>query len=297
MTTDTLHAAEHFIMRNARLLDRHRFAFHFHSGPDAPVRTVLDGYRNVDGGYGNALEPDLRGHGSQPRAVETALRVLDELGPLPRADVVRVCSFLTYATARNGGVPPVLPSVRHTETAPRWRARTDFAGALAPTAAIAGLLHRHHITHPWRDRATAFCWSRIAALHWTEPEEAVAVCTFLEHAPDQQRARAELARLAPMIRATIVLDAHAQGEVHTPLDLAPHPNHIARSLFDDDQINAHLDRLAGAQHADGGWDFPGEHWCAAATEEARGAITVQRLLTLRAYGRLGEHAPAPRSGR
>ncbi|GAA3743668.1 hypothetical protein GCM10022402_24200 [Salinactinospora qingdaonensis] len=295
MTSDILHAAEHFVSRNARLLDRHRFAFHFHNGPAEPVRTVLDAYRNVDGGYGNGLEPDLRGHGSQPRAVEFALRVLDELGPLPRELATEAGTYLTSVTRSNGGVPPVLPTVRHTEAAPWWRDHADFSGTLAPTAAIAGLLHKHHVSHSWRDRATAFSWTHIRGLRWTDPEEAIAVCTFLQHAPNRPRAKAEFARLAPRIRAVIELDPYASGHVHTPLDIAVHPGHIARQLFTDAEIGAHLDALLTSQDTDGGWHFTWDTWCPAATPEWRGAVTLQRLLTLRAYGRISENLGDPRA--
>src|SRR5690625_6631943 len=82
VTWDSFRAAEHFTMRNARLLDRHRFDFLFQAGSAENVRAALAAYRNIDGGYGNGLDPDLRGHASQPVAVELALRLLDELGPL-----------------------------------------------------------------------------------------------------------------------------------------------------------------------------------------------------------------------
>ncbi|MFC7328373.1 prenyltransferase [Marinactinospora rubrisoli] len=295
VTSDILQTAEHFIMRNARLLDRLRFAYHFQRGHAEPVHAVLGAYRNVDGGYGNGLEPDLRGHGSQPLAVETALRILDELGPIPRDLAQDTCTYLISVTRPNGGVGCVLPSVRHSEAAPWWRDQDDFGGALRPTAAIAGLLHKQHISHRWRDRATAFCWTRIGALHWTHPEEAIAVCTFLEHAPNRARAKAEFARLAPMIRAVIELDPAAEGQVHTPLDIADRPDAIARQLFTDAQINAHLDHVIAQQQPDGGWPAPGPTWCLGSTNDRRAAITLKRLLTLRAYHRLGHPVTVQRT--
>ncbi len=289
-TRDTLYAAEHFLARNARLLDRYRYAHHFQSEPLRTVRAVLDTYRNIDGGYGNALDPELRGHGSQPLSTTLALRLLDELGFLRTDTAKDVCRYLTGVTRPDGGVPPVLPSVRHTESAPWWREHRDFAGALNPTATITGLLHKHRVTGPWRDRATAFCWSRISTLHWTDPEEADAICVFLQHAPDRRRARAEFTRLVPVIRAVVELDPAALGRVHTPLDLARHPGDLARSLFTDTEIEAHLDALHAAQDTDGGWPLI-RPWATAPDAERRGALTVQRLLTLRAYGRLPRSAP------
>ncbi|MBB4931034.1 hypothetical protein F4561_001854 [Lipingzhangella halophila] len=290
MTTNSpeaLHAAEHFVMRNARLIDRHRFAFHFQSGPAHPIRTVLDAYRNVDGGYGNGLEPDLRGHGSQPVAAEVALRYLDEIGTMPTPILDGICTYLTSVSDDDGGVPCVLPSARHTEAAPWWREYSDFSGGLNPTAAIAGLLHKHHISHPWRDHATAFCWSRVSSMRWTDPYEAMAVCTFLQHAANQQRARQEIDRIAPMITAVIESDPAATGHVHKPLDLVTSPDHIARRLFADSEIEEHLDALEQEQQDDGGWPLSWQNWTESTTPEWRGIVTLRRLLTLRAHGRLG----------
>ncbi|TDQ48530.1 prenyltransferase [Actinorugispora endophytica] len=292
VTQDTLHLVDHFIARSARLLDRYRFAHHFQGGPAHAVYAVLDTYRNVDGGYGNALDPELRGHGSQPLADAAALRVLDELGPLPHGTVNGLCRHLGGATRPGGGVPPVLPDIRHTETAPWWREHHDFRGALNPTATIAGLLHKHHISNPWRDRATSFCWTRIRALNWTDPEEAAAVCTFLQHVPDRDRARAEFARLSPVIRVVIARDPDVRGYVHTPLDLAPTPGHIARSLFTDAEIDAHLDALLAAQEPDGGWPV-NRPWAEGPTAERRGSDTLRHLLVLSAYGRVGTHGSSP----
>ncbi|PSK86539.1 hypothetical protein CLV63_13426 [Murinocardiopsis flavida] len=288
MELGTLTTAEHFIMRNARLLDRHRYAYHFLGGPAEPIRQVLDAYRNPDGGYGNALDPDLRGHRSQPVAVEAALRILDELGPIPRPIALDACRYLTGVTLDDGGVPPVTRSVRVSDAAPWWRERTDFGARLAPTAAIAGLLHKHHVCHPWRDRATAFCWKRIGSLHWTDPVEAFAVCTFLAHAADRERAAAELARLRPMIRAVTQLTPDTEGRAHTPLDIVTSPDGTAGALFSSAEIDRDLDALQARQESDGGWGHPGESWCATADSDWRGLVTVQRLVTLRAFGCLTE---------
>ncbi|GAB3461349.1 hypothetical protein GCM10027570_47180 [Streptomonospora sediminis] len=292
VTPEALRSAEHFISRNARLIDRHRFAYHFRNGPPGPIRSALESYRNLDGGYGNGLEPDLRGHGSQPAAVVMALRYLEELGPIPGDIAEGIGRYLTSVTHDNGGVPPVLPTVRHTEAAPRWREADDFSGALNPTAALVGLMHRRRVCHAWRDRATAYCWTRIGALRWTKPEEAIAVCTFLEHVSDRKRAEAEFERLTPAIRAVIETDPEARGHVHKPLDLAFRPDHIARRLFTESEISANLDALTEQQRDDGGWDINWDSWAGSARNEWRGMRTVANLKILRDYGRLAADVPA-----
>jgi hypothetical protein len=236
VTWDSYLAADHFVMRSARLVDRYRFAYHFQAGPDQPVRVALAAHRNLDGGYGNALDPDLRGHASQPAATEIALRYLDELGPVPQNIGTDICRYLTSVSDADGGVPAVLPNVRYTEAAPWWRLTDDFTARLDTTALITGYLHKHHITHQWRDNATAYCWKHIDAMAWTEPHEAIGVCTFLQHVPDRMRAIEALNRISTMIRAVIDVHPRTTGHVHTPLDLASDPHHIARALFTDAEI-------------------------------------------------------------
>ncbi|MBB6121382.1 prenyltransferase [Nocardiopsis algeriensis] len=295
-TWESFRAAEHFTMSSARLVDRCRFAHIFQNGTADRVRSAVSAYRNLDGGYGNGLHPDLRGHASQPVSTATALLYLDELGPIPGDTTTGICRYLTGVTTPDGGVPAVTPAVRHTPAAPWWRNRTDFTSDLATTARIAGYLHKHTVSHPWRDTATAYCWRHIDALHWTDPREAIGVCTFLDHVPDRERARRALARLTPMIRAAIDTEPTTFGprHTHTPLDLAPEPGHIARNAFTDTEIARSLDNLEALQRSDGAWEALEHHWHPTATTEHEGMRTVQSLLVLRAYGRIGLRLPNPR---
>src|ERR1700710_3001196 len=73
-------AAEKFIWTTARLVDRHRYSILFADGPAGPVVAALGGYRNRDGGFGHALEPDLRCPSSQPAPTLYALEILQEAG-------------------------------------------------------------------------------------------------------------------------------------------------------------------------------------------------------------------------
>lgn len=297
MTWDSYRAADHFIMRSARLIDRHRFAFHFQAAPAQPVHTTLAAHRNIDGGYGNGLEPDLRGHGSQPVATELALRYLDELGAIPEDVGQGICRFLATAANADGGLPAVLPTVHHTEAAPWYRNTRDFSSRLDVTAMITGLLHKNNLAHPWRDMATAYCWKSIDALHWTNPHEAIGICTFLQYVPDRPRAVTTMNHLVTKIRPVIEVHPRATGHVHTPLDLACHPAHIARPLFTDAEITRNLEAFEEEQRPDGGWDAYWDHWDTTATIERQGMRTIQRLRILRAYGRLVPDLPHPRRSR
>jgi hypothetical protein len=93
MRSDVYKARE-FILGNARLLDRKRFAFRFEAGAAKDVLAALVPYQNADGGFGHALEPDLRCAASQPVSTEHALEILDELGELHQDVVRRCCEWL-----------------------------------------------------------------------------------------------------------------------------------------------------------------------------------------------------------
>src|ERR1044072_442432 len=139
--TQILESAETFILSNARLLERHLFAFHFQGGHGQKVLSALLAYQNQDGGFGNALEPDKRTMTSQPIDQEFALRILDEIGFEPSI-ALQTCDFLETITI-DGGIPFVLPTVRDAPRAEWWNTDTDHPPAsINPTASIAGLLHK-----------------------------------------------------------------------------------------------------------------------------------------------------------
>ncbi len=295
VTWDAFRAAEHFTMRSARLIDRHRFAYHFQNGPAAPIRSALAAYRNLDGGYGNGLDPDMRGHASQPAATELALAHLDELGPIPHNIGSGICRYLTSISGPEGNIPHALPTIRNTEAAPWLQTGEPYISSLGATAAITAYLHKHRITHPWRDLATAYCWKHIDSMGWTHPEEAIRICHFLQHAPNRPRALQAINRLSAIIRAEFDEYPTPDSRTHTPLDLAPSPDHIARPLFTQTVIAHNLDTFQRQQRPDGGWDSHHDTWDPAATIEREGMLTIQRLRVLRAYGRIGTRLPTPRT--
>lgn len=287
-TTIDMRVAADFVWRTARLLDRRRFEYLFDDGVPEGVLAALRAYQNPDGGFGHALEPDLRAPVSQPAAVWTALRVLDEIDAFTDPIVGQACNYLETITGPDGGVPFVLPSADPYPRAPWWQIQEDPSGNAVQTAWIVALLHKRGVEHPWVEGATEFCWKVAEALEETNPYEMRFLLPFLQYAPDRARAEAAFARVGPKIfeQNLVELDPGAPGEIHTPLDYAPTPDSIARQLFTDDVIDDHLDALANAQQRDGGWMFNWQDWNPATTQEWRGAVTIDALVTLRAYGRL-----------
>ncbi|MEV0596623.1 hypothetical protein [Nonomuraea cavernae] len=281
---DTRDQAERYLQVHGRLLDRLRFEALFAGGSRERVLAALRCYQNSDGGFGNALEPDLRGAGSQPEPVEVAFWILDELDAFSDPMVPAACDYLRSVTAADGGVPFVLPSVRDTFRAPWWNTGDDPPGNLIPTASIAGLLHEHGIEHPWLGPATEFCWAAIADVERTNPYQARAIVTFLDRVPDRHRAEAEFGRLRDAILETVAFDPGTPGAAHFPLDFAPSP--LRLPLFDTETLDRHLDALLAAQSPEGGWNGNWEMWTPLVEHEWGGHVTVGCLKTLRDYGRL-----------
>jgi hypothetical protein len=287
MTSTAAGRAAGFMTSGPRILERRRFDLLFADGPAAPVRAALLAYANPDGGFGHALEPDLRGPGSQPLPAQHALEILlDELGTPDDPLVGATCDWLEAHSSPEGGVPFVLAGAFEHPHAPWFAAGEQTDAGLNPAAAIAALLHAHGVEHPWRERATAFCWDAIERLESSSAYELRAILPFLQHAPDRDRAARALERIAPFIAEQVTLDPAAGGrDKHRPWDFAPDPGSPARALFDDATFDANLDALAAAQQDDGGWTFDWLVWTPATELEWRGIMTIRNLGILRAYGR------------
>ena len=294
MTSPDIQAAERFLAANARVLEKRRFERLFAGGEAAPVRDAVAAYRNRDGGFGHALEPDTRCPGSQPLATDFALRALLDTDAWDAALAEGASSWLAATAPAGGGAVFVNESVKDWPHAPGMVPEDGQPASLTATGLLAGTLYAAAPRHaapeagPWLQQATGLIWSRIDALTTSNPYEMRALLWFLDNVPDRERAQAAVAKIGPMIfdQEMVALDPATPGEVHFPLDFAPLPNSIARPLFDPPVIEANLDHLAAAQRDDGGWMFNWMAWSPAAERDWRGHITVDALRVLRANGRL-----------
>ncbi|MFD5156725.1 hypothetical protein ACFWMJ_01375 [Streptomyces hawaiiensis] len=290
--------AERFVRLTARVLEQHRFAHHFRGAAADPVETALDAYRNEDGGYGHALEPDLRGPVSQPLHTAHALRVLDSVGRCAGQRVERICRYLTSVSTADGALPAIHPSQRGYPTAPFVTVVDDPPSDLLATGPVVGLLHRNEVWHAWLFRATDFCWQAVEGLEKSHPYEIEAAVAFLDSAPDRPRAQAAADRLGRLVRehrlaaldpgdldAYPVSPGYAPGEHHFPYDYARTPRSLARAWFTDEEMARSLDHLAAQQQQDGGWPVRWRRWAPAPALEARGLVTIEALRVLSAYGR------------
>jgi hypothetical protein len=287
MTPPDIDAASRFLAGHARVLDRRRFERLFAGGDAEPLHAAVAAYRNEDGGFGHGLEPDGRTPSSQPAAVQLALRTLDEADAWDDELVGGALDWLELTAPTDGGAVFVAPGAEGWPHAPWWAPAPDRRPSLVTSGSIAGTLHSRGVDHTWLARTTDLLWRLIEEVDHPGAYDMRGALAFLEHVPDRDRAAAAFERVGRLLLegGLVELDPDAAGEVHGPLDFAPLPDSIARRLFDEGTIEAHLDHLARGQLDDGGWSFNWQAWSPLAELEWRGSLTVDALRVLAANGR------------
>jgi hypothetical protein len=196
-----LDAARNFLHANARVLERRRFAHLFDGGPAEPVVDAIRAFRNRDGGFGHAIEPDMRAPESQPVGVQTAMEILHEIGVHDDPMIGPAVDWLATITREDGGIPFVLET--DAPHAPWWR--SSDASSVTQTAANAAALHSLGVSHPWLQGADEFLFARIAQIDASRVGEDIGLgydvlfsVHFLDAHPDDARAGAALDSLAPI---------------------------------------------------------------------------------------------------
>jgi hypothetical protein len=275
-------AAETFIWSAARLVDRHRYAMLFSDGSAEPVLAALSGYRNVDGGFGHALEPDLRCPGSQPAATLYALEMLHEAGRFDSDLAHGARAWIAQVAAPDGGIPFALPGFESYPHAPWWSLSVGPPPSFL-TMGLAAALHAGAVTgDEWLDRATEWSWHTIEDATQPSGYWLKYACAFLDAVPDEDRARAAVASLRARVDPAALAPAgDTEGETLRPLDLSPRPGTRSRELFTEEAINAHLDLVEAEQQEDGGWMFDWLPWSLEQTSAWRGIVTIRALTWLR----------------
>jgi hypothetical protein len=288
--------ARTFMATHARLLDRRRLDLLLDGGSPDPLLTALAAHRNPDGGFGWALEPDMRSPTSQPVGAYHAFELLEAAAPRTSPMAVELCDWLASVATPDGGIPFSLAGAADPGSSPVWAHADTTAPSLHITSAIAANAHRvaaHDpavAAHPWLEQATAWCWEAIAALDGPRGAyELRFVLQLLDAVADARAdARAQIERLVrhlPDDWEAPVAGGLADEKLH-PLEFSPRPHGAVRELAPADAIARDLARLERAQRDDGGWTIDFAAGSPAAALEWRGHFTALTLATLHAHGRL-----------
>jgi hypothetical protein len=304
MTRESFAAARAYIMSHGRPVDQARFAYHFENGDSATVLQALAAFQNDDGGFGHALEPDLRTPASSAIATSTGLAILREVDAAVSdpvvADAVRYLLY-SYDAARSVW-PIVPPTVEDAPHAPWWTyadSEANFGGFLVnPRAALIG--HLYYFS-PGQEMLANVSQSLLAHME-TIPDDDMGMhdlLSFLELAevdnmPADQRQKV-VAKLRRAARHAVATDPAQWTEYNLrPLQVAPTPDSFLSSEIDHAAVDANLDYEIERQAADGSWDlawswdFVDAAAWAQAEKDWKGYHAVNTLRTLSAYGRLAQ---------
>jgi len=301
LTHDSYLTSRAFIEQHARPLEvaraRHRF-------DGAPAELVLDElltFQNDDGGFGHALEPDVRTNDSSALFTSIALNVVRSLGQTQvHAFVAEAIDYLLETLNPETGSWRIIPlSADRSPHAPWWNQagrETSFDEfSLNPTAEILGYLFDYQTIVP---RETLELVSRqvtaaIEELREIEMHDLLCCVRLLntQNLPHQMR-QVLTGRLAELALPTVELDAGKwSGYCLRPLQVVDAPD----SPFIDsvrDAVAANLDFEIASCTDDGSW-APTWSWgevSAEAWEDARrewsGILTFDKLTVLHRFGRI-----------
>jgi len=286
-----LERAKSFLYQNARLLDRRRYEYFFEEGSKEAVIEALRPYQNRDGGFGNALEPDIRCPHSQPVPTEMALTIMDEVDGFDPQILEGIVRYLRDITLQEGGIPFVFRSAGDYPHAPWWAAERDDRPSINPTGRIVGLLYKQKLRtdfyrEEWFLKNVAYIWRVFDQEKPAGYHDGVQWIAFLQHTPEQERASAYWPAVDEWLSrpGTIERDPEAEGYVHKVLDWAPARDSYANKLISAADVQRHLQALVRQQQEDGGWPINWPPLSPGCEAEWRGWITVERLKTLRSYG-------------
>jgi catechol 2,3-dioxygenase-like lactoylglutathione lyase family enzyme len=286
--TTALQCARAFVYGNARRVERALFEVVFEEGDGESLVSALSAYRNGDGGFGHALEPDLRAPSSQPLHTETALLMLKQAG-VRRSDIADTCCDYLAGVARNdAALPAFTAGALDYPAAAHWQAGFGAQPSLDRTCGIVASLAWHGAKHPWFEAARMACLKHIESADIDEAHHLRYAFEAAEVLLDGATRNRTLTRLRSMLdRAEFfVAETPVARYGLTPLHFVPTQDTTARRVFDDALIERHLDDLGACQNDDGGWPIRFDPPSDGARIEWRGNWTLEALMTLRAWGRL-----------
>jgi hypothetical protein len=225
-------AATEFMATHARILDRRRFELRDGQTGCAAAVAALDGYRNLDGGYGWGLEPDLRSPESQPGAAAHAFEVFENIAPATAPQAAALCDWLESVSMPDGGLPFALPLTMSAGSGQWWNT-ADLSVSTHHCLNAIATIERRPFAY-----VLAFSVRFLDAVHDSHPEAAGLLRRLGTYIPADGQLRVQ---------------GGTEREMLHPLDLARYPDRAARDLFTAGVISADLDRLATLQQGDGGW--------------------------------------------
>ncbi|MEA3337398.1 MAG: hypothetical protein U9R25_15980 [Chloroflexota bacterium] len=304
LSNEAFNRAQAFIFRKARPLERSLNRFHFTGDSGDVVHQDLIKYHNLDGGFGNGLEPDLRLPASSAIATTVAMQVLRRVRASEEDALVKgAMRFLLSIYDAEQQVWPIIPPNDNSDPhAPWWFYDDDLAEHWRgfksnPRAEILGYLYEYPglSSADLRQELT-----EAVITHLEAPPEPLEVHDLLcyvrlvetKNLPEDIKIRL-VDLLFPMIDEKVARTPEQwAGYCMRPLDVALSPNSPFLDVLAD-SLPRNLDYLIQSQGNDGAWsptwswgpNYP-DVW-PQAEREWKGVLTQRSLRELKLFDRLG----------
>ena len=302
LTKDKQEKAKQYIFKNARPLEKAIYRYYFEEGTQEAVFNELAAFQNPDGGFGQAMEPDLRVPESSALATAVALDMLRELNaPAELEPVKHAIAYVLKTYDREKHVWRIIPETTDSSPhAPWWNQdglEDTFGHFLSnPRPELVGFLWTYGTLVPadFREQILQTVLACLESLPDTISGDALLSYLRLydtDNLPHEPRSRLE-AKLLRVVPASIETDsAKWSSYCITPLMAITSPDSpFAQTI--PEAIEKNLDYAIDTQCADGSWK---PHWAwgdaypdawQTAEREWRGILTLRTLRTLRNFSRL-----------
>ena len=298
---EAFEASRQFIETTARPLEIARFRHAFTGGSVEAVFDALRRYQNSDGGFGHALEPDLRASESSALCTSIAFQVLRSTQTKPdQAFISMGIKFFLETLDKAEGCWRIIPtSAEGSPHAPWWdqTGREDEFDrfSLNPSAEILGYLYDYQELIP-RDILSFLSdrvLSHLSGLEKIEMHDLLCCIRLLQTETLPEEIREPLKRKLAIIIPEIVACNPEQWSGYSlrPLQVVDGPGSLFMSELKE-AVAANLNYEISSQNKDGSWTltwtwegaYP-DDW-KMAQREWSGIITLDKLLLLKKFGRI-----------
>jgi hypothetical protein len=301
LSSKEFEASREFIETTGRPLERARFHCAFQGADKGVVLHALGAFRNADGGFGHALEPDLRTPESSVLCTSIAFQILRALDVAPQHDLVsRGISYLLANFEQGQCGWRIIPeTAENLPRAPWWyqKGREDHFSSfsLNPTAEILGYLfdYREQVPPDLIEAVSDRVFREINELDELDMHELLCCLRLFltDNLPLEYRDQMH-GKLAKLVDGTVARDMELwKGYSLRPLQVVEGPGSPFMAGLED-AVATNLDYEVATANSDGSWTptwswddaFP-EAW-SKAKREWSGVVTLENLLTLKRFGRI-----------
>jgi len=284
-----------FFVHSARPVDRALYDYHFGGGDIVDVLAELAKFQNEDGGFGNAIEPDLRLPQSTALGTWMAFQTLKEID-MDTSNELLQCGLKYFVDTYDeayGGWKIVRPEVNDYPHAPWWTyeiAMKHF-GWGNPSAEILGFFLKYDVSGV-QGMVASLMETAIKRIAEVPPQSFHEVRTFkalfmMSGEEFRKQIREPLTLLIK--KATNENPREWTSYVATPLTFIESPGDPFIDLFEaslfQENIDFIFDNIVDDSHWEPNWDwsetYPND-W-EKAKQEWSGYLTVKNLYTLKKF--------------